>query len=255
MPEIAFVAHDCAIPGCRDPRWHAGMRRDQLGPQDTGKDARLGVYCVPDGYFAPGIAPTLDLSLGWKLSAGQNDAVNLDMSDAFVVFEFGSGDGADDNRVEVDLIRGQCVTLPARSVIGKLVYPIQPNPQNLFIQPALDISVSIAMGSGSCNKPPQRTVKVGNIVFVNAPVETNVFPIPPYARSAVLVTADNTVSLTINWYTQDEAAAPTGILVGQDTIAKLDRDGVPVPTGARGFTLVAGANVARAAVIFLVEPG
>lgn len=255
------IVHHCDIPGCRDPRWHAGMRRDQLGPTDPGKDHRLGVYCVPDGYLAPGIAPALDLSIGWKLSAGQDDAPNLDMSDAFIVLEYGSGDGADDNLVEIDLLRGTCVSVPARSVIAKLVYTAQDNPNNQFIQPVLDVSISVAFGAASSSggvRPPRRTVKMGDITVAQAPVESGVFKIPPFSHSAILMTADVTTSLTIKWYTQDEPGAVAGnaILIETNVIGKLDRDSVPVPDGARGFTLTTGnTTVTRAAVIFLVAPG
>jgi len=243
----------CRIPGCRDPRWHAGMRRDQLGPIDPGKDHRLGVYCVPDGYFPPGIAASLCLSIAVKLSNEQPDGPNIDYTDAFIRLEYGTGDGADEGIVDVDPMDGTCVSLPARSVIAKLIYPIN-NPDNLIVQPTLDISISVALGAASASgeRPTRKTQKVGTITVNAGPVESAKFPIPPFSHGAVLQTNDATVSGTIKWYMSTDNAA---LAIAQNVIGKLDRDSVPVPDGARAFSITAAATMTRTAVVFFVCPG
>lgn len=230
----------------RNTRYKKGGRFPQANPNPVGQPTKFFEW-MSDDILPIGWSNEVTVSIFVALAAGQVDGVHVDFSDASMIVEYGTGDEADECIVEVDLVNGTRFSIPAKSAIFRLNYPVNPN-ANLVTQPTLDISVSVAFGECASGRAPQKTVKVGALAMAT---ESNIFPIPRYARDAVLQTNDALTTAVLKEYCAPVAGAN---LLSEAAIIKTDPS-VPIVNGARGFSLTAAAAATGAAVIFYLTPG
>ncbi len=194
---------------------------------------------------------TMSVVLTVELSA-ENDLTqkDWDYSDAFIVVEYGSGSGKQDNAVlEVDAYSSSFPIL-GRSANFYLNYPIVNEQTRL--QPKLDISIGFAPDSygGSGTRSARRTIRVPDL-DVNA--TSAILPIPAYAMSACLATNDVNTQVQMNLRKTSLAASTT---IAIFTLAKGDNNSQSIVRAARGFSLtntnVGGVTAPQ--VIFFLAP-
>jgi len=248
-----------AFPGkMRGCTWQTGGRAPQIGPKPSTPEGdtqpqKIFNYRIPDALFRPGETPTLSAVISVRLAERNFDGTqqvvvpNQDYSDAWIQVRAGTGDDSDEQIFDIDLINGTIVPLAARSGTFALLYP---EVEGELVQPILDISIGVAMGTcATGERPPRRTIKVGDLTMN---VEKGFFRIPRFAHGAVLQTTDATAQAILRQYT---APLNGSILKSQAIVQKQEYQSVPIAHGATGFSLEATAAATGAAVIFYLATG
>jgi len=147
------------------------------------------------------------------------------------VIEWGVGGAS--NRAQVDYVNGStaCLTASWLRVFGRIVSGAATG-----ISGTSAIYVLAAfVGPGLTRSPAQKTVYVGD---VDSLTESAVFPVPPFARSAYVVTSDPTagpgiaVGVTTLRFWQSPDGVAGGRNMGNFFVSGNQSEQFPVPAGA-----------------------
>jgi hypothetical protein len=173
---------------------------------------------------------------------------NDDRTDAFCRIFFGTASNQlqedDCQQVDVDLCDGMAITVLGNCMLSVIaIYGALTFPAPDAVQPELVIDLSIAHGMNCQNA--RRTVKFGTIAANSL---SGTFPIPNFAREAILVNADGTVpSLRLDQFPSDQSLT----ILSTDFVTKKPDQAVQVADGAGAFAVSTGATASpRTAVIW-----
>ena len=233
--------------------YETGFRDPAIQPGNGA--AKLGQWTMPEAYECE--APTISCSLNVRLGLLPNGTRvkedpngTLDWSAAFLRVLWGAGLGKRDMQIaELDIMDGMSFPLIARDATFIIVYPkVTGLPAN-GVQPAIDVSVSVGIGTtgaqGVCGA--RRSVLIGDLPNAN-PSAT--FPIPPYAVSASYASTAANPSVTLS---QRRAPIQASTLLSVSTIQKPELQRVPIVQAARGFDIVGpiGGSAGNRVIFYL----